>query len=192
MSESERAAPKDGWEKAKALSVIFAALVIPIVIAIIGYFVNASLKEREVQGKFVELAVAILREPVKGEDRPIRIWATEVVNKYSGVPFSDQTRGVLIDKLSLPWDPSTENYIVAKAFASSGELANELRKGLAELGFYKGPPTNDPRIDFSELREAIILFQRARGILPDGIVGPMTVREVRRALEEKRSQSSKK
>jgi hypothetical protein len=52
-----------------------------------------ALKERELQGKFVELAVTILRDAPKGDStRSLRSWATQVLDRYSGVPFDTARR----------------------------------------------------------------------------------------------------
>lgn len=89
------------WQAINAISGLLAALAVPIVLAVIGYRYTDALKEREIQGKFVELALNILKEPPKPEGRGVREWAIAVVNQYSGVPLSpeatqDLRSGVLI------------------------------------------------------------------------------------------------
>jgi hypothetical protein len=54
----------NGWEKAKNISVMISAVVIPVVVLVIGNSYTSAIKEREVQSKFVEMAVAI--EIVRG------------------------------------------------------------------------------------------------------------------------------
>lgn len=97
-------APKraDSWEKAKTISSIISAIVIPMVLAWIGHGFTSALKERELQGKFVELAVQILREEPDKQAAGLRDWATQVLNKYSGVPLSAETKKALIDSTRLP------------------------------------------------------------------------------------------
>lgn len=92
----------DPWEKAKVISTILSAIVIPVVLIWIGNSFTSSLKERELQGKFVELAVQILREEPSKQASGLREWATQVMNKYSGVPLSSETQKALIEKLPLP------------------------------------------------------------------------------------------
>lgn len=96
------AAKIDPWEKLKALSSVIAAIVIPIVVAWVGNGFAKALKEREIQGKFVELAVQILREEPSKQAAGLRDWATEVLNKYSGVAFSAETKKALIESTPLP------------------------------------------------------------------------------------------
>jgi len=91
----------DAWEKTKTASSIVAAIGIPVVLAIIGNDFSRALKEREIQAKFVELAVEILNSEPKPETRNIRLWATDVINLYSGVPLDDSTQQDLIERVPL-------------------------------------------------------------------------------------------
>jgi N-acetylmuramoyl-L-alanine amidase len=88
-------------EKIKSIASIVAMIAIPVVIAYLGNIFNRSVKEREVQGKFVELAINILNQQPTSENTNIRQWATEVINKYSGVPLTKETQEDLINKLPL-------------------------------------------------------------------------------------------
>lgn len=92
----------DPWEKLRTISSIIAAIVIPVAVAWVGNDFSKALKEREIQGKFVELAVQILREEPSKQAEGLRDWATEVLNKYSGVPFSAETKKALIESTPLP------------------------------------------------------------------------------------------
>ncbi|MFK8328427.1 hypothetical protein M2D63_000205 [Pseudomonas sp. BJa5] len=103
MPEQEpHAARIDPWEKLKAISSVIAAVVIPLAVAWVGNSYSTALKEREVQGRFVELAVQILREEPSKQAAGLRDWATDVLNKYSGVPFSPATKRALIESTPLP------------------------------------------------------------------------------------------
>jgi hypothetical protein len=75
------------------------------VVAYVGQKFSTAIKERELQGKFVELAVAILREPPAEQNKPLRAWATEVIDRYSGLPFTRQTTSLLQDRLAFPTGP---------------------------------------------------------------------------------------
>jgi hypothetical protein len=84
------------WQKLSALSGIIAAVLVPLAVAVAGHAValagqdvSRALKEREMQVRFVELSVDILREsPMYNEADSIRGWATGVLSKYSGVPMN--------------------------------------------------------------------------------------------------------
>jgi N-acetylmuramoyl-L-alanine amidase len=58
--------------------------------------------------------------------------------------------------------------------SDSGEPVRDIQDRLSAMGFACEP---DPRGEFSEAtRSAVIAFQRARGLTPDGVVGPETWR----------------
>lgn len=96
----------DSWEKAKSLSTIVSAIFLPVVLLIVGNQFSSATKEREIQGKFVELATQILRE--KPVDKPtpdvtdLRLWATTVINRYSGVELPKAAAEALIQGAALP------------------------------------------------------------------------------------------
>lgn len=92
----------NGWEKLKILSGAFAAVVIPVAAIWIGNTYSAALKERELQGRFVEIAVDILRREPETEAAPLRKWATQVIDKYAGVPLTQDVQQDLIKSSSLP------------------------------------------------------------------------------------------
>lgn len=92
----------NAWGKLTALSTAIAAVLIPVVIAIVGQEFSASIKEREVQSRFVELAINILRQPPAPDAKNLRRWAGEVINKYSGVPLGSELSSDLIERLPLP------------------------------------------------------------------------------------------
>lgn len=87
-------------EKLNRFSPLIATIVIPIVLAFIGNQYTAAVKEREVQGEFVALAVDILKQKPTAENRNIREWATSILDKYSGVGLSKAAANDLIQNIS--------------------------------------------------------------------------------------------
>jgi hypothetical protein len=61
-------------------------------------FVSWMVTERQVDAKMLEMGVAILREAPKVDDDPMRSWAIKVVERKSGVAFSDAQRATLLKK----------------------------------------------------------------------------------------------
>jgi hypothetical protein len=65
------------------------------------------------ENRLVELAITILQAPPNDSTRQLRSWATEVIDRYSGVKFSDSLRRQLTDSIRLytihtgPWDVFT-------------------------------------------------------------------------------------
>lgn len=92
----------DFWERLKIGSGVIAAVVIPLALAYIGNKYSSAIKERELQGRFVELATDILREEPVDQNKALRNWATKVIDEYSGVKLTDDARNELIENTSLP------------------------------------------------------------------------------------------
>ena len=70
---------------------------IAIVIALVGWCINSTLqsreialKNREVNVKLVEVAVGILQTKPDDAHKDTRMWAIEVMKKYSEIPFSPE------------------------------------------------------------------------------------------------------
>lgn len=67
---------------------------------IAGYFGNKSI-EIQTSARFVEIAAGILSERAEPEAEGIRRWATLILDKHSGIPFTSDTRQALIDSIRL-------------------------------------------------------------------------------------------
>lgn len=85
-------------ESFKNYCVGLAALAVPVVVALIGNSIQGSLQEKEVQGKYVEIAVGILQNPKSGLLPELREWAAKVVDNYSGVPLGEGASVEIIEK----------------------------------------------------------------------------------------------
>lgn len=91
------------FPRLNAVSGMIAAVGIPLALAIVGQSYSAAIKKREIQGRFVELAVTILSaEPAGDRDRALRGWATRILDKFSGVPMGESARVELQDSIVLP------------------------------------------------------------------------------------------
>jgi len=75
---------KDGWDKFQ-IWINFAAVA---VIAGVGLIVDSTLKNREVNLKYVQVAVDILRVKPEESSKNLRKWAIDVINEYSKIPLS--------------------------------------------------------------------------------------------------------
>jgi hypothetical protein len=89
---------KDYWDKAQ----IIGTLLIPIVIAIFGLFLNNTIKEKEIKLQYIEMALGILREEPNQDSIGLRLWAIDVAQKYSIVGFSEEALEEL-KKSALPY-----------------------------------------------------------------------------------------
>jgi hypothetical protein len=61
-------------------------------------YVSGMTIERPLDTKTIEMAVGILREPVRVDEDPMRSWAIKVVEKKSGIAFSDAQRTTLLKR----------------------------------------------------------------------------------------------
>ena len=152
--------PRDSMERMKTIATIVTAIFVPIAVAFLGGYYSGLSKDREIQGKFVELAVSILKEPPEKQSLALRSWAIDVLNDYSGVKIPEPARKSLMETISLP---------------SAAAAVRDVQMMLANLGYFKG--TVDGQIT-SQLREAVSSFQKANGISADGIMGSSTVTRI--------------
>ena len=51
MGDDEQNIPKDGWDKAKIIGGLASATLIPVAVLITGYWVNTTVKNREIAAK---------------------------------------------------------------------------------------------------------------------------------------------
>ena len=181
----------EGWEKTKSVATILSAVAIPVVLLVIGNVFTSALKEREVQGKFVEIAVAILKEPPQPETRPLRSWATDVINKYSGVPLSGQTQALLRDKLTFPKDfPKDFPKGDWSFFIGQGIQYADTVGMLRELGYITGPTDDWTLIE--QYPDAVRRFQQDNKLPVTGLTDFATIREMRKQVERLHSRKPTK
>ncbi|KAA3612167.1 MAG: hypothetical protein DWQ05_19385 [Calditrichaeota bacterium] len=130
MEDKESRSMLDELEKiAKTLSLV----AIPIIIAILGYVFQQSLKEKDVSKDYVELAIKILTETDQSKiDPSIRSWAVDLLNQNSPTELPDEVSVKLkTGDVSLFENPG------AIAAASSGIMAMS-SNGLIAIGTEKG------------------------------------------------------
>ena len=100
------------WDKLRILAQMLASIAtvsIPIIVAVVGSQYTQVVKEREVQGRFVELSLDILRTTASdNKSEPLREWATQVINRYSGVPLSADAQSLLRAGQALPASSSAK------------------------------------------------------------------------------------
>lgn len=91
----------NNWEKAQVISKIIGAIALPIVILFVGGWIDNAIKSREINTKYVELAINILKEQPQKENTNLRQWAFIVMNRYSEIKLSEDIGNALINKMSL-------------------------------------------------------------------------------------------
>ena len=69
-------------DKLEQISRIISMLAIPVVLAVIGWFVQVSLTKSSVNQEYVKLAVSILSSPRSKDVDILRPWAVELLKLY--------------------------------------------------------------------------------------------------------------
>lgn len=86
VTSTEGPKPKDRWDKVDILGKILGSILIPGVIAVATYYLNAALQDRATKQKQVETAITILQSP-KSDDLPaLKSWALKEVNEALNLP----------------------------------------------------------------------------------------------------------
>ena len=92
MTDNKSNKSKPWWESA-ALSI--AAVFVPLVVSYVGHRYTNTIKNREVDAEFVDLAIGILQaEPIE-ENQALRSWAIEVIDTYSEIKMDQPTKDSL-------------------------------------------------------------------------------------------------
>jgi hypothetical protein len=94
------------WQKLEIASKVIAAVFVPLAIGWAGNQISLANKQKDSETKFVELATAVLNNAPSAsqpeDSKSLRKWAVEVINKYSGVPMSAETKDALVRTTALP------------------------------------------------------------------------------------------
>lgn len=71
----------------KQIAQIVSALAIPVVLALIGFFVQRSLADAGLKKDYVQMALGVLNSQPTKENEQLREWAISVLDKNSPVPI---------------------------------------------------------------------------------------------------------
>lgn len=149
-------------EDAQAIATIFAAVAVPLVVALVGWQIQTSVSSEGVRKDYVQMAIGILSNQTSTEDASLRKWAVSVLEQNSPIPFgsdvrSDLERGVIVIQPRLlqqilntsmmeppePWiklpekytlDQLTDNYAENMRRSSHNELSLEYLQKAVKSG----------------------------------------------------------
>lgn len=109
MVDSNTSHQSSDWpKKIQEWTPLLATVIIPVALALATGWVSTAIKEREVQARYVELAIGILSQEPSKQTENIRKWAIQVINFYSDVKIGDETREELLrEKLQSTIKPAT-------------------------------------------------------------------------------------
>ena len=82
-------------ERWKSISSIASSIAIPIVLAIIGYFIQKQLADEGLKKDYVSIAASILKENPASQEPELRKWAVTVLDSNSPIPFSGRAKAGL-------------------------------------------------------------------------------------------------
>lgn len=91
LRDEDKYFSKHGLEKGLLISQIISMLAIPIVLAVIGYWVQKSLQDQQVKRDYVNLAITLLAPRKEGEPKiapELSEWAVRLLNESSPVKLS--------------------------------------------------------------------------------------------------------
>jgi len=74
---------------------LIAKILIPLVIALVGWSYSSAIKEQEVGATYVKLSLEILEQLPRNRPQGLDEWAMDVIDRYSGVPLSAEARNAL-------------------------------------------------------------------------------------------------
>lgn len=87
---------KDLWDKFQIMAEAAGAIGIPLIVVLVGLIINSSLKNQESGTKLIEVAIEILKsQPKNNQDKSIRSWAIDVVDRYSDIKIGSRMREAL-------------------------------------------------------------------------------------------------
>lgn len=71
------------WQKLQIVSSLLASILVPLVIGLVGQSINSSIQEKELELRYIQLSLDILKEPPNKETSNLRDWAVKTLNHYS-------------------------------------------------------------------------------------------------------------
>jgi hypothetical protein len=82
---------KESWlDRTYRFAQIFALIGTPVVVAIVSWSAQKSAVEISTSKDYVQIAVQVLRDPLKEDTEAAKAWAVGIIQKYSPVPFSPE------------------------------------------------------------------------------------------------------
>lgn len=114
---------KDSWDKWHIAANSLAILLVPALLAYFGAQINASIKDKEISQKYVELAIGLLRVDPDKQPPALRNWAINIVNANSPVPLEAAVRDELKQRPLRPVKAFLTARVKAATTASAPELS---------------------------------------------------------------------
>lgn len=94
-SRNRREAPKSDQSslaKWQSIASIVASIAIPLILAIFGFLVQRQLATEGIKKDYVQIAISILKENPSAQEKELRAWAVEVLDRNAEIPFSKNAK----------------------------------------------------------------------------------------------------
>lgn len=166
------------WEKVRNFALAISSIVSACAIPLVGHWIASSLKQREIEVKYVEIAVDILSQNPDDSSAELREWATKTLNSYSSVKLTDSA---ILELREQPLPTSTP--LISGLAISTDEAARMLRI----LGY--SIAEGDGISSMLQFQKALTQFQRDHGLRADGIIGNRTSLAIRQAYKKAMEES---
>lgn len=92
---------KDKLERIQSIASICSSIAIPLVLAVMGYFVQKQFAEEGLKKDYVSIAAGILKDDPSKQEPDLRKWAVNVLDSNSPIPFSKQAKDGLLKGMVL-------------------------------------------------------------------------------------------
>lgn len=100
----------DRLEFWKQITQIWSAVAIPVVLALIGYFVQSSLADAGLKKDYVQMALGVLKEQPTKENEQLRQWAIAVLDKNSPVPIPPNLKSQFVKSTTFDFFIRSEDF----------------------------------------------------------------------------------
>lgn len=78
---------------------IISSIMTPILIAVIGWYIQHSISERSLEKDYMAIAVSVLNNPNTKENINLRSWAVDFISKKSPLQMNDAAKSELKNNL---------------------------------------------------------------------------------------------
>ena len=153
---------KDIWDKMSAASALLASVLVPVVLAIVGNWYSNAVKRSEVQLKYTELAMTILKEKPSAETEAMRRWAIQIIDRYSGVPMSEQAQNELFTGM-LSIDFFSNADFSSSTFKSANFDKAAFKSSSFNAALFEGSSFNTARFEQADFRNSVFPAADFRG-----------------------------
>jgi hypothetical protein len=81
-----------GWRKFEITGKVLGWTLIPVLIAFVGHSYTDVIRAKEMELRYVELAVDILKQKPAKDSAELRSWAIKIVDKFAPLPLSEKAK----------------------------------------------------------------------------------------------------